>query len=169
MRDENVDEDGEELPKSKSQIKREMQRLRDLGLQLVELSPISLKKFDFSEQLSDAILRAQGLKREAFRRELQHIGKLLREENDEQIWQQLGRISQPVRDEVRAFHELERWRDKLLTGNDELINQAVARFPSANRQHLRQLIRNAHKELQQEKSPKSARLLFQYLKEIQKE
>jgi ribosome-associated protein len=56
----------------------------------------------------------------------------------------------------------------LLDGDDEAINQAVSRFPAADRQHLRQLVRNAHKELQQEKPPKSARLLFQYLKDLQK-
>jgi ribosome-associated protein len=160
-------EENEELIISKSQVKREMQALRDLGKELVDLPLVSLNKFDFSETLLDSIILAQGLKREALRRQLQHIGKLLREEDDAAIRQLLNQISQPKRDEVMAFHEIEQWRDKLLDGDDEAINQAVDRFQEADRQHLRQLVRNARKERQQEKPPKSARLLFQYLKELQ--
>ena len=160
-------EENEELIISKSQVKREMQALRDLGRELVDLPLVSLNKFDFSETLLDSIVLAQGLKREALRRQLQHIGKLLREEDDAAIRQLLSQISQPQRDEVMAFHEIEQWRDKLLDGDDEAINQAVDRFQEADRQHLRQLVRNARKERQQEKPPKSARLLFQYLKDLQ--
>ena len=160
-------EENEELIISKSQVKREMQALRDLGRELVDLPLVSLNKFDFSETLLDSIVLAQGLKREALRRQLQHIGKLLREEDDAAIRQLLSQISQPQRDEVMAFHEIEQWRDKLLDGDDEAINQAVDRFQEADRQHLRQLVRNARKELQQEKPPKSARLLFQYLRDLQ--
>jgi len=159
-------EENEELIISKSQVKREMQALRDLGKELVDLPLVSLNKFDFSETLLDSIILAQGLKREALRRQLQHIGKQLREEDDAAIRQLLNQISQPQRDEVMAFHEIEQWRDKLLDGDDEAINQAVDRFQEADRQHLRQLVRNARKERQQERPPKSARLLFQYLKEL---
>ncbi len=161
-------EENEELIISKSQVKREMQALRDLGEELVDLPRVSLKKFSFPERLLDSILLAQDLKREALRRQIQHIGKLLREEDDEAIRQLLSQISQPQREEIRAFHEIEQWRDKLLNGDDEQVNQAMSRFPDADRQHLRQLVRNARKERQLEKPPKSARLLFQYLKDLQK-
>lgn len=164
MHDEKMYEENDEIPKSKSQVKREMQHLRDLGEELVDLPLVSLKKFDFAESLHDSIILAQGLKREALRRQIQHIGKLLREEDNAAIRQLLSQISQPQRNEVKAFHEIEQWRDKLLDGDDEVIHQAVSRFQDADRQHLRQLVRNARKERQQEKPPKSARLLFQYLK-----
>ena len=160
-------EENEELTISKSQVKREMQVLRDLGKELVDLPIGELKKFDLSESLHDAILLAQNLKREALRRQLQHIGKLLREEDDVLIKRTLEQISQPQRDEVRAFHQLEKWRDQLIAGEDEVINQIVGLLPGIDRQHLRQLVRNARKERQQEKAPKYARLLFQYLKDFQ--
>ena len=160
-------EEKEEILISKSQVKREMQALRDLGRKLVDLPLVSLNKFDISESLYDSIILAHGLKREALRRELQHIGKLLREEDDVAIQQLLTQISQPQRDEIKAFHEIEQWRDKLLDGDDDVINQAVSRFEDADRQHLRQLVRNARREREQEKPPKSARLLFQYLKDLQ--
>jgi ribosome-associated protein len=161
MKDEN-----EEFIISKSQVKREMQALRDLGEELVALPAAELNKFDISESLHDAILLARNLKREALRRQIQRIGKLLREEDDVLIKQTLRQISQPQRDEVRTFHQLEQWRDQLMTGGDEAINQTVESLPGADRQHLRQLVRSARKERQQDKPPKSARLLFQYLKEL---
>jgi len=159
-------EEYEHLTKSKSQVKREMEALRDLGKELVDLPVGDLQKFDFPESLYDAILLAQNSKREALRRQLQHIGKLLRQEDDVIIRQTLARISQPQREEVKAFHEIEHWRDRLIAGDDNVINQIVIKYPDTDRQHLRQLVRNACKEQQMEKPPKSARLLFQYLKAL---
>jgi ribosome-associated protein len=153
--------------KSKSQVKREMQALRDLGKELVELPAGELVKFELSESLLDAIVLAKNSKREALRRQLQHIGKLLRDEDETAIRQTMAQISQPKKDEVKAFHELEQWRDRLITGDDEVINRLVSRFPDADRQHLRQLVRNARKERMMEKPPRYSRLLFQYLKELQ--
>lgn len=160
-------EDDDELVKSKSQIKREMQALRDLGKELVDLPVSVLKKIDLSEAVYEAVMLAQGLKREALRRQLQHIGKLLREEDEVAIRQALAQIAQPQRNEVRAFHEIERWRDKLISGDDQVINQLVEQFPTAERQQLRTLARNARKESELDKPPKSSRLLFKYLKELQ--
>lgn len=160
-------EGDDELEKSKSQIKREMQALRDLGKELVDLPVSVLKKIDLSEAVYEAVRLAQGLKREALRRQLQHIGKLLREEDEAAIRQALAQIAQPQRDEVRALHEIEHWRDRLINGDDEIINQLVDRFPSAERQQLRTLVRNARKERELDKPPKSSRLLFKYLKELQ--
>ena len=159
-------EDYEELPKSKSQVKREMQALRDLGKELVDLPAGELTKFTFSDSLHDAILLAQHSKREALRRQLQHIGKLLREEDELSIRQTLAQISQPKREEVHIFHEIEQLRDRLLDGDDDAINQFVSKYSDTDRQHLRQLVRNARKEQQQQKPPKSARLLFQYIREL---
>lgn len=160
-------EEDDELIKSKSQIKREMQALRDLGKDLVDLPVAVLKKIDLSESVYEAVTLAQGLKREALRRQLQHIGKLLREEDETAIRQALVQIAQPQRDEVRAFHEIEHWRDRLIGGDDEIINQLVDRFPAAERQQLRTLVRNARKENELDKPPKSSRLLFKYLQELQ--
>ena len=164
-----MNEEYDELRKSKSQVKREMRALRDLGKQLVELPPGMLVKFMITESLHDAILHAQGLKREALRRQLQHIGKLLRDEDADAIQSTLDHLSQPHREEVRAFHEVENWRDQLISGNDEIINQIIARFKNADRQHLRQLVRNARKEKNRDKPPKSARVLFQYLTDLHRE
>jgi ribosome-associated protein len=160
-------ENQEEDKKSKSQVKREMQALRDLGKKLIELPVAALDKLAISNTLYDAVMHAHGLKREALRRQIQHIGKLLRDEDDTGIREKLDRVSQPQRDQVRAFHQVEQWRDRLVAGDDDLINEIVERFMQADRQHLRQLVRNARREKERDVSPKAARSLFRYLAELQ--
>jgi len=165
---ENIEALGEEdLTKSKSQIKREMHELQVLGKQLVELSPKQLVNIPISDKLRDAIIVARSLKHGAIRRQLQYIGSLMPKEDETSIRTMLHKLQQPHKDEIKVFHELEQWRDQLLLGDQDLLNELANRFMNFDRQHIRQLIRNAKKEQEKNKPPKSARLLFKYLIEMQ--
>ncbi|HBE92149.1 MAG TPA: DUF615 domain-containing protein [Gammaproteobacteria bacterium] len=155
-----------EEPKSKSQIKREMQALRDLGKHLVELSPASLKKLTLNDATREAVVAARSMKREALRRQLGRIGALMREEDAERVVHALEQLSQPHRDQVRAQHELEEWRDKLLAGDTGLIDSLAQSYSGLDRQYVRQLVRNAARERGHEKPPKSARALYKYLNDL---
>jgi ribosome-associated protein len=88
-------------------------------------------------------------------------------EDEASIRKALNNVQQPHRDEVKAFHEVEQWRDQLLQGDQVLLDGLVNKFVNVDRQYIRQLIRNAKKEQEQNKPLKSARLLFKYLTEIQ--
>ncbi|MDD1621621.1 MAG: DUF615 domain-containing protein, partial [Methylococcaceae bacterium] len=81
--------------------------------------------------------------------------------------EKLARMKNRSAHAVREHHQAERWRDLLLadTGNQQLT-QLMSEFPAADSQHLRQLQRNAQKEAKEAKPPKSARLLYKYLKEL---
>jgi len=162
-----VDELVQDLPKSKSQIKREMHKLQALGKQLVELSPKQLVDIPLSEKVRDAIVSARTLKHGAIRRQLQYIGSLMPKEDEASIRTMLHKLQQPHKDEVKAFHELEQWRDQLLLGDQDFLNELANKFVNFDRQHVRQLIRNAKREQEKNKPPKSARLLFKYLTEMQ--
>lgn len=151
--------------KSKSQVKRELHELQDLGKQLVELPAKQLQKLPLSEPLHRAILEAKTFSRRALQRQLKYIGGLIPREDVEAIRRGLDSLLQPHRDHVRDFHETEQQRDRLIAGDDTLLNELVDRH-GADRQHLRQLVRNAQKEQAQNKPPKSARILFQYLTEL---
>ena len=164
MKDGEMEED---LPKSKSQIKREMHELQALGKQLVELSPRQLVDIPLSEKARDAIIAARSLKHGAIGRQLQYIGSLMPKEDAALIRTVLHKLQQPHKDEVKAFHELEQWRDQLLLGDQDLLNELANKFVNFDRQHTSQLIRNAKKEQVKNKPPKSARLLFKYLTEMQ--
>jgi len=158
-----TDEDFEDEIISKTQIKRELQALRDLGKELVELTPAQLEKMPISEDLLSNLLDAKRFTKKALKRQLQHIGVIMRDEDAEAIRKALDRIYKPQKEEVKVFHEIEKWRDGLLADEEGLINEITARFNNVDHQYINQLIRNAKKEKEHNKSPKSARNLFKYL------
>ncbi len=152
---------------NKTQLKREMKALHDLGKELVELPGSKLEQITLSETMRDAVIAAKKMKKSALQRQLRFISGILREEDTDSIRMQLDRLALPVQQANDAFHQLEDWRDRLIAGDNELTNELVDKFAQADRQHIRQLVRNASKEAQQGKSPKSSRLLFKYLKDLQ--
>jgi ribosome-associated protein len=144
-----------------------MLALQELGDQLVDTPDRILDSVPISESLREAVLEARKLKRGARRRQRQHIGSLMREEDVDGIRRSLQEAFQPHKEEVRSFHQVEVWRDALIAGDDDLMSELLGRFPIADRQQLRQLARNAAKERAKNQAPKSARALFQYLAELE--
>jgi len=154
---------------SKSQIKRELLALKVLGKELLELPIKDLDKLDLSERLYDALIKAQDMKKGALKRQVGTIGKLMTYEDYDDIKQKLDKVRQTHNGEIKQFHQLELWRDKLLAGDDEVMTILRNQFESFDMQHVRQLVRNASKETALNKPPKSARLLFKYLQQCQAE
>lgn len=153
---------------SKSELKRHMAKLQQLGEELVKLSAADLAKIPLDEQLSDAIALARKIrnKREGFRRQLQYIGKLMRSRDEEPLQQALDRIKGLDAQSKADFHRLEHWRDQIVSEQDSAINAFVAEYPHADRQRLRQLARQAKKEAEKQATPKAAREIFKYIREL---
>ena len=164
-----TDETEDSPEKSKSQVKRELLALQDLGRELVNLAPKALQKVPLTEKTRGAIIQARQLRMGALARQLKHIGKLIRDEDVDRIRAVLDQESLPHQVEVEAFHEVETWRDGLIAGVDGLFEQLCGRFPGLDRQHLHQLIRESKKEQALNKPPKSSRALFRYLNELSEE
>lgn len=160
-------EDGDFEQKSKSRLKRESTAVQDLGEELVGLTASQLRKFDLPENLHDAIIAARDInQRGARKRQLQYIGKLMREVDAEPIFQALEVIKNPGRTAASQFHKLEHWRDRLLTQGDVALQELLIDYPNADRQHVRQLIRKVEAEQAAEQAPRAARLLFEYLRDL---
>lgn len=157
----------EEEGKSKSQVKREMHELQKLGEELVALSAASRAKVPLDDELKDALQLADKLsnKREALRRHIQFIGRLMRTRDLEPIDQALALLRNTNQAATRQFHKVENWRDKLLADNDALT-EFIAAYPQVDVQQLRQLIRNAKKEQEKQQPPKYFRELFQLIKPL---
>lgn len=157
----------EEEGKSKSQVKREMHELQKLGEELVALSAAARAKIPLDDELQDALQLADklGSKREALRRHIQFIGRLMRSRDIEPIEQALAVIRNTNQAATRQFHKVEHWRDKLLADNDALT-EFIAAYPQVDVQQLRQLIRNAKKEQEKQQPPKYFRELFQLIKPL---
>ena len=149
---------------SKSEIKRDAEILKKMGVELVNLSKNELTKIPLDEDLLYAIELAQKIKKEGYRRQIQYIGKLLRSRNIDPITQALDKLKNRHNQQVALFHKLEKLRDELIeTGDAENI---IELFPIADRQQLRTLARQAKKERESNKPPKTAKQIFQYLKEL---
>ncbi len=150
---------------NKTALKREMKALHELGQKLVELPASKLDKITLTERMLDAVTLAKKLKKSALQRQLRYISGIISEEDMDTIQSQLQQLALPHQQEVEAFHKIEEWRDQLIKGDNELINELVETL-DADRQHLRQLVRNANKEASQNKPPKASRLLFKYLEDL---
>ena len=151
---------------SKTKIKKQMHDLQDIGEQLVELGNDRLKELDLPERLYDAVCEMKRIhKFGAQRRQMQFIGRLMREVETAPIIAKLEIWNGTSRQHTAWLHQIERWRDRLLESEDALT-ELLAAHPDADAQHLRALIRNAHKEKGLNKPPKSYREIFQALREI---
>ena len=151
---------------SKSRLKRELLALQEFARELVELPEKNLVKLPLPEPLPEAIREARSMKRGARQRQIRYIGGLLSHEDVEPIRHALRDLLQPTVEDARAFREIEQWRDRLLLGGEEAISEFVERRPDAERQQLRHLVRNTNKEREEGGPPKSARLLFKYLRDL---
>ena len=152
---------------SKTQRKREMEALQDLGAKITELNKEQAEQVPMSDELRAAIIEAGRLqpRSEAIRRHLQYIGRLMRSEDTEAIEAALDRFEAGKQAHAQMFHKLERWRDRLILGDNSDLQAYLDEDDGADIQHLRQLLRNAKKEQSQGKPPVAARKLFKYLRE----
>ncbi len=152
---------------NKTQLKREIRILNELGKALIDLPDSSLKKVPLSEQMREAIRDGKRFKRGALQRQLRRIASLMQHEDVSAIQLELERLKQPNKQQVAELHKLETWRDRLLANEEVVFNELIEEFESLDRQHLRQLVRNAINERKRNKPPKYARQVFQYLAELQ--
>jgi ribosome-associated protein len=159
---------------SKSQVKRDLLALQDLGKELIELSYDRVKQLPIDDELKEAIRTAQLVTaRGGHKRQLLYVGKLMRRAPADDIRKQLDTWANGSREETAAMHRLESLRDRLLQ-DDDLVTALLAANPATDIQVLRTLIRAARKEAQQntqlragqEPQRKHYRALFQALKSL---
>lgn len=158
--------DQDERP-SKSERKREMQALQELGEAIVALSDGEFATIPLEGVLAEAILLARRLPLgEGRRRQLQYVGKLMRKIDTAPIAAAYAELQNGRQQRNQAFHQLEALRDRLLAEGVEAMPVVLERYPEADRQHLRQLITAATKERDADKPPAAARKLFRYLRDL---
>ncbi len=151
---------------SKTRRKQEMEELQDLGAKLVKLNKDQLKQLGLPEKLFEAVKEAQRLTAHgAIRRQMQYIGKVMREVDPQPIQAFLARLAGESGEHTAWLHQLERTRERLLAA-DAALPTFLQEHPEADAQQLRTLIRNARKEREDNKPPKNFRALFQLLRDL---
>lgn len=163
-----LDENERDQYLSKSQRKREVTALGELGKQLTKISDSLLAKLTLPDNLLEGIELYKRLpnKHGAKRRQLQFIAKLMRDIDATEIQSVLAQSKQKVELEKRKFQQLENIREELIDGNKATFDTLISQHPDIDIQHIRQLIRQSRKEQLQQKPPVTSRKLFKYLREV---
>ena len=154
---------------NKTQVKREVVALVDLGKSIASLSKDQFEAMPLSDSFRQAIVDARKLsKGAAIKRQFKYIGKLLRDMGDEAelLFAALDKQLDKDRSAATRLHMREKWRDRLVEGGDAELREFVRDHPAADRQHIRQLQRKAKRELESQKPPAAARKIFQYIKKV---
>lgn len=161
------DEEEEIIYVSRAELKRDMSELKDIGTRLMDLKPSILDKLPLNDRLREALDESKRIKsHNARKRHLGFIGKLMQDQELEPIKELLSRMDASSDEYNRHFHQLEKWRDRLIAEGQPALTAFLDKYPEADHQHIRQLVRNAQKEARQEKPPAAARKLFKYLREV---
>ena len=156
--------DGE---KSKTQIKRELHELVELGERLTTLKADTLARLPLTDELRKALAEAcKHTAHGARKRHMSFVGKLMRVQDLDAIHALLEQMDSSTRQYNERFHGLERWRDRLIDGNDEDLERFVNEYPDTDRQQLRSLIRHAQHEKARNKPPAAARKVFKYIRDL---
>jgi len=152
---------------SKTKRKKEMLDLQALGAELVDLPESQVASLQIDANLREALLEAKRIKsHEARRRQMQYIGRLMREVDPAPIRAQLDALTGHSAQEAARHRRLEALREKLLA-NDEALTSYVAEHAGADLQALRTLIRNARREQKEGRTPRAYRELFRLLKSLE--
>ena len=154
---------------SRSQERREALAVLELAKRLVDLTDAQLTQIPLDEDLLEHVHKTRRITQQiARKREVQFLAKQLRKREDalEPIRAALQHDRDVSRRETAGLHRLEGWRDRLIDEGDEALSQLLVQYPNADRQHLRQLARQAKTERLANRPPHAFRELFRALREL---
>jgi len=166
------DETGEFFSPSRSANRRAALDVLELGEQLVALSPAQLARLPIPDELLPHIRETQRIASYGARkRQLAFLAKQMRRQDDaalDAIRDAMSKDGDAARRETAAMHRIEALRDALLgEDGDAAMTELLDEHPDADRQKLRQLVRNAHEERKRNKPPRAYRELFRELRGLQ--
>ncbi|MDD1627209.1 MAG: DUF615 domain-containing protein [Methylococcaceae bacterium] len=152
---------------NKTQIKKELAVLFALSEELSELSAAQVKYLELPDNIHKAVMEVSGMPHKGARKRLlKFITGQLNKIDIEPVLEKLARMKNKSAHAVREHHIVERWRDRLIAGGNNALTEFLNEQPDADRQQLRQLLRNIQKETEAGTPPKSSRLLYRYLKNV---
>lgn len=159
----------EEAPReTRGEKKRRATQLERLGESLVDLAPAKFARLPMPDQLRVAVTEARRIKssRGGYRRQVQFIGKIMRNIDAHPIAAALEAMSGEDAPSAKTFRAAEMWRERLIADGDKALEDLVKESPAADRTSLRQLLRAAQREKGTAKPPHATRALFRELKAL---
>lgn len=151
---------------SKTRRKRESTELQKIGKELVELPAEQLARMGLPEELLEAVMACKPItKHEGRRRQMQYIGRIMRNVDPAPIITALEQIKAPSKRQTALFHVAEKWRDDLIADPDAAAHFA-SEFRDVDTAKLRRLIDSARSEKSTGRAPKHARELFHFVNDL---
>ncbi len=161
-----VDENGFAIRPNKTQLKQDLAETNSLVLQLIDLSEKEQLELKLTDQIMAGLKQAKGMKADnARKRLLKHLTKLLSKEDVELVKDYFAQRDAQQQQLNHAFHQLEKLRDRMVEEGDSVLQEFLNEHATADRQQLRQALRNAHKERDTGKPAGAGRKLFRLLRE----
>ena len=152
---------------SKTQKKRDSHVLQSLGEDLLTLPKERILALNLPETLLEAVKAAKKISAfEGRRRQMQYIGKLMRQVDPEPIRQAVADFKLGRAQDSLTLHQSERWRERLLA-DDNALQAFIQEHPGLDMQQLRSLVRAARKDAAaapEQRSGRAFRELFQFIK-----
>ena len=149
---------------SKSQRKRDMLALQALGESLLPLADERLQRMPISAELIDAVRSAREIRaHEGRRRQLQYIGRLMREIDADALRAAMTAETREHRVATAVMHAAERWRERMLA-DDRAVRDWIERYPDT-RAELDALVPRARRELAAGGPGRAYRELFRKLRD----
>lgn len=153
---------------NKTALKREMAARHELLERATGLADSELKRLGLNDEQIAQIAKVRAIRPSGARkRQLKYCVKQLANAD-------LGAVETYLNDRHsqqlainQAFHQLERWRDRLVEEGDRLLGEAMQQWPALDRQQFRQLVRDARREQEQGKPAGAKRKLFRHLRELE--
>jgi ribosome-associated protein len=155
---------------SRTKKKKAAEDLQKIGEDLVALDDVQLDVLDIPPDLKAAVLETRSFKSHgAYRRQLQYIGRLMRNYDTEIIQQALQKMSAKDDEKRRRFKIVERWRDELVNGDEGRLNWLLVNHPDIDQQQLNHLVNCARGVTTQMNAKEAARKLFRFLSRLEGE
>jgi len=152
---------------SKSQKKRDCDAQQKISDKLLKLKPEELALIDLPAELEDALKQAHRINsNSALKRQRHYLGKIMRTCDSEKIENQLNSVIHRNDTNTAQFKKIERWRDRLIENDRQVLGEIIRQHPALDRQHVHNLVRQATKEASASKPPAASRKLFKYLRGI---
>ena len=152
--------------KSKTALKNEAKDVHTFGRILVGLTDKQLSQIELPENVHEAIKELKKLKKNsAQKRQSLYLAKLLRTIDLSEAQQFVDHLKFEAQTEIKKFHKVEAWRNKLVTDISNLTD-FINLSPSIDIQKLRELILNSQREIKKGSPKKFQKELFKFIKEI---
>ena len=164
------EESGEYLGPSRKQNRREALEVLALAEALVGLPDGRLAKLPVPDSLMPHIADTRRITSHiARKRQMAFLAKQMRREDDDTLQalrDALDAGGEAARIDTARLHRAEQWRLRLLDDGDTALAALLDEYPHADRQRLRQLVRNALAERAKNKPPAAFRELFRELRDV---